>query len=98
MTRIIAVCGATGNQGGAVARLLLKYPDEYSVRALTRDPESKSATKLANLGATVVQADLTVPASLPTALNGCWGVFGVTNFYDSVCSSSKSRPLDASRC
>ena len=54
------------------------------MRALTRDPGSEAAKRLADLGAEVVKADLTVPSDLVAALQGCWGVFGVTNFYDSV--------------
>ncbi|GBE83552.1 NAD(P)-binding protein [Sparassis crispa] len=82
MPKLIAVTGATGNQGGSVARLLLKYPEQYKVRALTRDPSSSAATALAALGAEVVQADLVLPETIRPALEGCWGVFGVTNFYD----------------
>jgi len=82
MTKLIAVCGATGNQGGSVAKLLLQSPDKYTVRALTRDPQSPAAQNLARLGAEVVKADLTVPSDVTEALKGCWGVFGVTNFYD----------------
>lgn len=84
MPRIIAVTGATGNQGGSVAKLLLKFPEEYVVRAITRDARSSASKSLANLGAEVVEADLTRPETLTAAVNGCWGVFGVTNFYDSV--------------
>ncbi|KAI0808017.1 NAD(P)-binding protein [Fomes fomentarius] len=83
MARLIAVSGATGNQGGSVAKLLLQYPDQYRVRALTRNPESDAAQNLARLGAELVKVDLTVPAEVNAALQGCWGVFGVTNFYDS---------------
>lgn len=68
--------------GGSVAKLLLQYPNEYIVRAITRDPNSDAAKALHAKGAQVVQADLTVPASLAPAVKGCWGVFGVTNFYD----------------
>ena len=84
MPRLIAVTGATGNQGGSVAKLLLRYPEEYRVRAITRDAQSRSSKALANLGAEIVQADLTQPETLQAAVKGCWGVFGVTNFYDSV--------------
>lgn len=70
--------------GGSVARLLLQYPNEYSVRAVTRDPNSDAAKALQTKGAEVVQADMTIPSSLPKALHGCWGVFGVTNFYDGI--------------
>lgn len=77
--------------GGSVAKLLLQYPDQYRVRALTRNTESDAAQSLARLGAELVKADLTVPAEVNAALQGCWGVFGVTNFYDSVRCSL--RPL-----
>ena len=77
--------GATGNQGGSVAKLLLKYPQEYRVRAITRDAHSSKSKELEVMGAEVVQADLTQPETLNRAVDGCWGVFGVTNFYDGVC-------------
>ncbi|KAI7781124.1 hypothetical protein LA080_015244 [Diaporthe eres] len=83
MVRRILVFGATGNQGGAVAQLLLQHPKSYSVRAVTRDPSSHAAKAIGAQGAEVIKADLTVPSSLPPAFEGCWGVFGVTNFYDS---------------
>jgi len=83
MPRLIAVTGATGNQGGSVAKLLLRYPEEYRVRAITRDAQSSSSKALADLGAEIVEADLTKPETLRAAVQGCWGVFGVTNFYDS---------------
>jgi hypothetical protein len=86
MARLIAVTGATGNQGGSVAKYLLSYPLEYKVRALTRNANSRSAKELEELGAEVVEADLTKPETLPAAVRGCWGVFGVTNFYDAVCA------------
>lgn len=86
MPRLIAVTGATGNQGGSVAKLLLKYPLEYRVRVITRNALSDSAQLLAEMGAEIVEADLTKPETLPAAVNGCWAVFGVTNFYDGVCA------------
>ncbi|KAJ9634443.1 uncharacterized protein PV06_10574 [Exophiala oligosperma] len=84
MAKRILVTGATGNQGGSVAKLLLKYPDQYVVRALTRDPSSPGARSLSNAGAEVVRGDLTDPSTLPAAFDGCWGAFVVTNFYDST--------------
>jgi len=76
---LILVTGATGTQGGAVARELLKRG--YSVRGLTRDPESERAQALAELGATMVQGDFSDPASLAAAMQGVDGVFGVTLFW-----------------
>lgn len=66
-----------------MAQLLLQHPTNYSVRAVTRDPSSRAARAIEAQGAEVIKADLTVPSSLPPAFEGCWGVFGVTNFYDS---------------
>ena len=63
---------------------MLQHPDQYTVRALTRDPASAAAQELAKLGAEVLRADLTIPAEVNVALKDCWGVFGVTNFYDPV--------------
>lgn len=73
--KIILVTGATGRQGGAVARHLLK--NQWTVRALTRDPSQPAAKELARLGATVAQGDLNEADSVRRALEGCYGVFSV---------------------
>lgn len=77
---VILVTGATGNQGGAVARHLLSRG--HKVRALTRKPESEAARTLSRLGAAVLQGDLDDPASLERALDGAWGVFAVQNTWE----------------
>ncbi len=76
----ILVTGATGKQGGSVARHLLK--DGWKVRAVTRDKAKPEATELAALGAEVVQADMNDPVSLKGILNGVYGVFSVQNFWE----------------
>jgi uncharacterized protein YbjT (DUF2867 family) len=76
----ILVTGATGGQGGSVARHLLTAG--YRVRALTRNPDSDKAKALADVGAQVVAGDLSDRASLDRALNSCTGAFGVTNFWE----------------
>jgi uncharacterized protein YbjT (DUF2867 family) len=73
----VAVVGATGRQGGAVARHLLN--DGWLVRALTRSPESRAARKLAALGADVVRVDLDEQRSLDVAFAGAYGVYSVQN-------------------
>jgi hypothetical protein len=55
---IIFVTGATGNQGGAIARQLLA--DGYKVRAMTRDPSGDKAKALAELGAQMVRGIWTI--------------------------------------
>lgn len=75
--RLVAVTGATGRQGGAVARHLLAAG--WRVRAITRNPGSAAARALAELGADVVRADLADPPTLREALRGAYGVFSVQN-------------------
>jgi uncharacterized protein YbjT (DUF2867 family) len=77
--KIIAVTGATGQQGGAVARKLLA--DGWKVRALTRDVNKPAAQELASLGAEVVAGDMEDRAQLEAAFKGTYGVFSVQNFW-----------------
>jgi uncharacterized protein YbjT (DUF2867 family) len=77
---VILVTGATGQQGGAVARELLNRG--HKVTAMTRKPDSDAAKTLAGLGATVVQGDLDDLASLEQALQGVWGVFALQNTWE----------------
>lgn len=76
--KVVAVFGATGAQGGAVAKALLGK-DGFSVRAVTRNPDSDKAKALADSGMAVVKADLADPATLPAALDGAHAVFLVTD-------------------
>jgi uncharacterized protein YbjT (DUF2867 family) len=71
----ILVIGATGQQGGAVARELLRRG--HSVQALTRSPESDPARALTAKGATIVAGDLDDPASVRAAMADVGGVFSV---------------------
>jgi uncharacterized protein YbjT (DUF2867 family) len=76
----ILVTGATGQQGGAVARELLSAG--HKVRAMTRKPDSPAARAVAALGAEVVRGDLDDAASLRPALDGAWGTFAVQNTWE----------------
>nr|BFE55593.1 NmrA/HSCARG family protein [Dactylosporangium thailandense] len=69
------VIGATGKQGGAAARSLLR--DGIGVRALVRDPDSEPAKALARLGADLVVGDLYDAASLAEPCTGVRAVFSV---------------------
>jgi uncharacterized protein YbjT (DUF2867 family) len=75
--RTIVVTGATGLQGGAVARRLLQ--DGWHVRGLTRNASSKRAQALATLGAEVVQGDMAEAASLRPVFEGAYGLYSVQN-------------------
>ena len=82
-TKTIAVVGATGAQGGGVARAILADPGGgFAVRAITRDPTKEAAQALAAAGAEVVQADLDDEASLTAAFEGAYGAFCITNFWE----------------
>ena len=75
----VLVIGATGQQGGAVARHLLR--DGWEVRALVRNPNKEEARALRKQGAQLVQGDLYDRASLAAALRGAYGVFSVQNYW-----------------
>eukprot|EP00899_Mesostigma_viride_P027384 jgi/Mesvir1/7830/Mv11771-RA.1 len=81
MAKVIAVFGATGGQGGSVAQVLLKDPS-FEVRALTRSVTSAKAKELEALGAKPAAADMDDVASLTAALQGAYGAFFVTNFWE----------------
>src|SRR5712691_6154372 len=74
--KLIAVIGATGRQGGAVVRAL-QAGGQFKVRALSRNPGEHR-----NLADEVVEADLDRPETLKAALEGAYGVFLVTNFWE----------------
>jgi uncharacterized protein YbjT (DUF2867 family) len=89
--KIIAVTGATGAQGGGLARAILADKDSpFAVRALTRDPDSEKARALASLGAEVVAADVEDVESLTKAFSGAHGAFCVTFFWEH-CSGDRER-------
>src|SRR5437899_5895723 len=73
--RTILITGVTGHQGGAVAQVL--QSTGFSLRGLTRTPDSEGAAALARRGVDVVKGDLDDEATLRRALAGAWGVFGV---------------------
>lgn len=75
--RVIAISGATGQQGGSTARALAGTG--FKIRALTRKPDSDAARALAAQGAEVVQTELDDDASVRAALKGAWGAYGVQN-------------------
>jgi uncharacterized protein YbjT (DUF2867 family) len=81
--KIIAITGATGAQGGSLARAILADQNsEFAVRAITRDKNSDKAKALASQGAEVVEANLDDKASLVRAFTGAYGAFCVTNFWE----------------
>ena len=77
---VIAVVGATGAQGGSLVRAILD-DNQFTARAITRDPQSPAAQTFAARGAEVVAADLDDEQSLVAAFTGADAVFAVTFFW-----------------
>src|SRR6266481_4590963 len=71
--KLIAVIGATGQQGGGVVRAL-QASSQFKVRALSRNPGEHR-----ELADEVVEADLNRPDTLQPAFAGAHGVFLVTS-------------------
>ncbi|MFL6367982.1 MAG: NmrA/HSCARG family protein [Nitrososphaeraceae archaeon] len=69
----ILVTGATGQQGGTLARLLLQK--KHKVYALTRNTQSPAAQDLRNKGAKIVKGDLDDSDSLKQVVNGIDSIF-----------------------
>jgi uncharacterized protein YbjT (DUF2867 family) len=87
--KLIAVLGATGQQGGAVVQAFLEDPaHEFAIRAITRHGDCDKAQALKRAGVDVVYADLDDKASLAQAFRGAHGAFIVTN-YAEHCNSEK---------
>lgn len=89
--KIIAVTGATGAQGGGLAQAILAARHdgesggagtEFTVRAITRNPDSAKARELAAAGAEVVAADLNDLESVTAAFDGAYGAYCVTNYFE----------------
>lgn len=78
--KIILVTGATGRQGGAVIRHLLKQ--NFKVRAITRDPEKPSSQSLKAKGVEVFKGDMEDVPSLHQAMKGAYGVFSLQNYWE----------------
>ncbi|WP_378950108.1 NmrA/HSCARG family protein [Mesorhizobium sp. ANAO-SY3R2] len=77
----VVVIGATGQQGGAVAKNLLARGHE--VRAVTRNTDSAKARELANAGVTLVRASVEDTAALAKALEGATSLFAMTTPFES---------------
>ena len=77
--KTLLVTGATGRQGGAMICHMLGKG--WTLRALTRSPNSRAAQELTRQGVEVVQGDLEDPASLERATRGVHGVYSVQDFW-----------------
>jgi uncharacterized protein YbjT (DUF2867 family) len=83
--KTIVVLGATGAQGGGLARALLRQgAEEFTVRAVTRNPGSAAARELADLGAEVVEAEIDDEARMTEVMQGAYGAFLVTFYWQQL--------------
>src|SRR5512133_796393 len=80
MAKTVVITGATGKQGGAVARSLAGKG--FHLKAMTRKPRGEAVRALTQLGAEIVQGDLDDAQSLKRVLNGAWGAFAVQNTWE----------------
>ncbi len=79
-TPSVLVTGATGKQGGALARLLLKKG--YPVRAFTRKPDSLAAQELKRLGAELAIGSLEDRASIERAARGVGALLAMSTPFE----------------
>lgn len=85
MSKVVLVTGATGKQGGAVVDALSSSPQasEFTILAVTRNPSSSSAQKLAQKPQVkLVQGDLNDIAGIfenvkEVENRPVWGVFSI---------------------
>ena len=80
MAKTVVITGATGKQGGAVARSLAGQG--FQIKAMTRKPQGDAVRALVQRGAEIVQGDLDDAESLKRVLEGAWGVFAVQNTWE----------------
>ncbi|KAJ1847154.1 hypothetical protein H4S02_001212 [Coemansia sp. RSA 2611] len=85
MSKLFAIIGATGFQGGSVLKTLYGS-SEYRFRAITRDSSSDKAQALAKQypGIELASADMDNVDSLRQAFDGADIVFGMTDFNPAI--------------
>lgn len=93
-SKLIVVIGATGLQGGSVARYFASKSG-WRVRGITRNPDKPSNAALRDLGIELVAADLDDKASLDKAFEGANVIFANTDFWQFVSDPSTYATAEA---
>jgi uncharacterized protein YbjT (DUF2867 family) len=78
---LLAILGATGNQGYSIASTVLSDPElraRYNVRAISRSTSATKMQELETAGASLAAADMDNPSSLASALQGASTLFFMT--------------------
>jgi len=81
MAKLLVVFGATGNQGGSVASMVVddsELSKIYKVRGVTRDPSNPAAEALESKGVEIVKGDIEDGESVKRVLHGAHTVFLMT--------------------
>jgi hypothetical protein len=91
--KIVSVVGATGVQGRSVVNALVK-DNKYSVRAVTRNPNSEKAKALASRGVEVVKADANDLESLIAAFRGSSIIYSMTDFFEPFAKSGPAKAVE----
>jgi len=91
--KIVSVIGATGVQGGSVINALLE-DGTYTIRAITRNPNSDAAKTLTSKGVEVVAADINDVSSLISAFSGSHAIYGVTDFFEPFAKHGPARAME----
>ncbi len=73
--KTILVTGATGKQGGAVARHLVNYG--WHVRLLSRDPDKPAVKPFLEMGVEIARGNLDDYDSVLSAARGAYGIYSV---------------------
>ena len=81
MSKTLTIIGATGTQGSSVLEAALQSPQEWHIRALTRNTESSAAQSLRVKGVEVVKSDLNDLSTLKTAFADSHAIFAATDFF-----------------
>ena len=89
----VVVTGATGQQGGAVIKNLLKRGHE--VRAVTRNTDSAKAKMLADAGVALAHASLEDTAALVKALEGATSLFAMTTPFEGGAQAETRQGISA---
>ena len=91
--RKVLVMGATGQQGGSVARTLLTAG--YRVRAMTRSGASAGSNRLRDLGSEIVEGDLKDRGSLLQVMEGIDTVYAMTTPFEAGVQAESEQGLAA---
>lgn len=94
--KVIAVMGATGQQGGATLKAFNNQEgllDQYELRAITRDPTADKAKAIESLVSEVVKADGDDEESMVEAFKDCYGAFIISDFWQDMDPDHEARTL-----